>query len=112
MARLLGEGEVKAGGETWRLRFDMNVLADLEEQTGLNPVQIMTALQGDGGSVKLLRTVCHAMLKRHHPDATIEVAGDILSEAMDQLMAIIGAAMPADGQGEPGNAGAKAGRAN
>lgn len=110
MARLLGEGEAKAGGATYRLRFDMNVLADLKDRTGLNPVQIMTGLQGDGGDVSLLRVVCHAMLKRHHPTEPIEVAGDILSEDMDSLMAIISAAMPDTTQGEPGNAGAKAGQ--
>lgn len=110
MARLLGEGEAKAGGETYRLRFDMNVLADLKDRTGLNPVQIMTGLQGDGGDVSLLRTVCHAMLKRHHPTAPIEVAGDILSEDMESLMGIISAAMPDQTQGEMGNAEANAGR--
>ena len=110
MARLLGDGEAKAGGETWRLRFDMNVLADLEETTGMNPVTIMSGLQDKGGSVKLLRTVCHAMLKRHHPDASIQVAGDILSEDLDSLMAIISAAMPAEGSGGAGNGQGKAGR--
>lgn len=109
MARLLGEGTAVAGGETWRLRFDMNVLADLKDRVGLNPVQIMTGLQGEGGDVSLLRVVCHAMLKRHHPEAPIEVAGDILSEDMDGLMAIISAAMPDSAQGEPGNGAAKAG---
>ena len=111
VARLLGEGEATAGGEVFRLRFDMNVLADLKDRTGLNPVQIMTGLQGEGGDVSLLRVVCHAMLKRHHPTAAIEVAGDILSEDMDSLMAIISAALPAQDQGGPGNAEAKAGQA-
>jgi hypothetical protein len=110
MARILGEGEVTAGGETFRLRFDMNVLADLQETTGKTPVEIMSGLQDNSGSVVLLRTVCHAMLKRHHPEAPIEVAGDILSENMESLMAIISAAMPAQAQGDPGNAGAKAGQ--
>lgn len=112
MARLLGEGEVQAGGETYRLRFDMNVLADLQESTGKNPVKIMAALQDDGGSVALLRTVCHAMLKRHHPGVGVEIAGDILSEDMESLMKIISAAMPPEAQGGPGNRGAKAGQAH
>lgn len=115
MARMLGEGAVEAAGKSWRLRFDMNVLADLQERTGKTPVQVMSELQGEGGSVLMLRTVCHAMLKRHHPEAAIEVAGDILSENLDDLMKIIQAAMPdptaaaGPDAGGSGNAVAKAG---
>jgi hypothetical protein len=103
MARVLGDGEAKAGGKTWHLRFDMNVLADLQEETGKNPVQIMSELQDDGGSVVLARVVCHAMLKRFHPEATLQDAGDILSEDMDAMMTTITAAMPAPTQGDLGN---------
>jgi hypothetical protein len=112
MARMLGEGDVSAGGVAYRLRFDMNVLADLKDRTGLSPVKIMTGLQDDGGDVSLIRIVCHAMLKRYHPAEPIETAGDILSEDMDGLMAVIAAALPEAALGEPGNAAAKAGAAH
>lgn len=108
MARLLGEGSVTAGGQTYTLRFDMNVLADLEEQTGMKPVELMTSLQDEGGSVVVIRKVCHAMLKRYHSEAKIEVAGDILAEDMDGLMAIISAALPPPAKGQPGNGDATA----
>jgi hypothetical protein len=110
MARMLGEGSVKAAGQVYTLRFDMNVLADLEEETGLKPVKLMTSLQDEGGSVMLIRKVCHAMLKRHHPLATIDVAGDILAEDMEGLMAVITAAMPPQAKGQPGNGDATAGQ--
>lgn len=112
MAKLLGEGDCTAGGQTWHLRFDMNVLADLQEKTGLNPVAIMGGLQADGGDIALIRKVCHAMLKRYHPEATIDVAGDILSEDMESLMAIIMASVPeAAVAGGAGNGAAKVGQA-
>lgn len=109
MARMLGEGSVTAGGQAYRLRFDMNVLADLEEQTGQKPVAIMASLQGEGGSVVMIRKVCHAMLKRYHPLCGIEVAGDILAEDLDGLMAVITAALPPETKAKPGNGDATAG---
>lgn len=109
MAKFLGEGTVTAGGVEWHLRFDMNVLADLEERLGENPVAVLSALDGDNPSIKTLRVVCHAMLKRHHREAGMEVAGDILSEDMEGFMSIITASMPTDGGGALGNARAAAG---
>jgi hypothetical protein len=58
----------------------------------------------------VLRTICHAMLRRHHPDATPEIAGDILSEDTAAVLAIINAAMPDNTGAKPGNGAAKAGR--
>lgn len=102
MNRFLGEGEVAAGGKTYRLRFDMNVLADLEERTGRNPVELLGELDSKNPSPSTLRQVCHAMLQRHHPDAGLDVAGDILSEAMDRFLAVLMAAVPG-GEAARGN---------
>lgn len=107
--RFLGEGDVSANGKTYRLRFDMNVLADLQDQLGKNPVAIMEQLQADGGDLALLRRVCRAMLQRHHPEADMVLAGDILSEGMDEVMAVIASSMPDDAGRAPGNRKAKAG---
>lgn len=109
MSRLRGEGTVTAEGQTYRLRFDMNVLADLQERTGKNASAIMEELQADGGSIQMLRVVCHEMLQRHHPGASIGIAGDILSEDVAGVMAVIQAAMPTTPAADPGNGGAKAG---
>jgi hypothetical protein len=107
--RFLGEGQVVAGGVTYRLRFDMNVLADLEERTGKNSVDVMKALDG-GGSVKALREICHAMMMLHHPEATLLEAGNVISENLQAVMQIITSAMPPDDKARaPGNRAAKAG---
>jgi hypothetical protein len=70
----------------------------------------MKALEDKDGSVLLIRKVCHAMLKRHHPEASLDVAGDILAEDMEALMAVIAAAMPPTAKGQPGNGDAPAGQ--
>lgn len=108
MAKFLGEGSVTAAGQEWHLRFDMNVLADLEETTKTKAVALLAELDGGDPSMKVLRQVCHAMLHRHHPEAPVTVAGDILSEDMDGFMAILSAAMPAEGEMKPGNGAPKA----
>lgn len=110
MSRFLGEGRVVAGGETYLLRFDMNVLAEIEEETGRSSVEVLAEMDGGSPSIKTLRMMCRAMLMRHHPDATVQTAGDILSEDMDGFMKIVQAAMPADKDGLSGNGRAKAGR--
>jgi hypothetical protein len=110
MARILGEGAVKVGDVTWRLRFDMNVLADLQEVTGKPIEAVLAELQGGIDAVTTLRVVCHQMLLHHQPEATIRDAGGVLSEDMEAVMAIIVAAMPQPGEGDLGNAKAKAGR--
>lgn len=108
MAKFLGEGDVTAGGKTWHLRFDMNVLADLEDRTGKNAVETLAELDGANPSMKTLRLVCHTMLSRHHPEAGVEVAGDILSEDMETFMSVLAAAMPTERGGALGNGPAKA----
>jgi hypothetical protein len=106
--RFLGEGTVSANGKAYNLRFDMNVLADLEGRfPGRTAMQVLADLDGESPAIATVRQVCHAMLQRHHPDATIEDAGDILSEDMDALMGVVQSAMPQQDGGR-GNGGAKA----
>lgn len=110
MSRFLGEGTVQANGQAYRLRFDMSTLAEVEERTGRNPVEILAEMDGAAPSIATLRRLCHAMLLRHHPEASLETAGDILSEDMEGFMAIVQAALPQDGERPSGNGGAKAAR--
>ncbi len=105
MARLLGEGEVKVGDKVWRLRFDMNVLADLEESTGKSAMAVLAELDSGDRMMASRRTVCLAMLKRYHPEATAQDAGDILSEDPAAFMAILQSVMP-QGGAVAGNGGA------
>lgn len=106
MKRFIGEGVVEAGGQSYRLRFDMNVLGVIEELTGRNPVEVLSEMDGGKASIVTLRQLCHAMLMRHHPGASVETAGDLLSEDMEGVMAIVNAAISgADKGAAPAAAG-------
>ena len=95
VAKFLGEGEVTANGKTWRLRFDMGTLAELEEMfPGRRAADILQEIDGDKPSMSVMRKLCRAMMLRHHKDATLDDAADLLSEAAETVMAIVIAANP------------------
>ncbi|WP_374374966.1 hypothetical protein [Tabrizicola sp.] len=102
MARVIAEGTVEAGGQTYRLCVDADMVANLQKRTGWKPKKILAAMMANEGDVNLLRLVCHVALQRHHPTASIEVAGDILTEDMAGFGAVImagaGAWKPRGGQ--------------
>jgi hypothetical protein len=111
MAKMLGEGSATAGGKDWKLRFDMNTLADLEEMTGKPAQQVLKDMEDQNGKPMLARRlVCHAMLLHHHPEATIRDAGTILSEDTAAFAAVLKAALPDADVRAVGNVKAKAGR--
>lgn len=89
MASIVAEGTVKAGGKSYRLCIDSDMVRDLQKRTGWKPKKILAAMMEREGNVSLLRLVCHVALKKHHPAASLEVAGDILNEDMAGLGAVI-----------------------
>jgi len=89
MATVIAEGEVKAGGQTYRLCIQSDMVRELQRRTGWKPKKILAAMMAKEGDVSLLRLVCHVALQRHHPTASIDVAGDILAEDMAGLGAVI-----------------------
>lgn len=89
MAKVIAEGTARAGGSTWRLCIDSDFMPTLQKLTGRKPKQILRAMMAPAGDLALMRKVCLAMLKRHHPDAGIEVAGDIMAEDLPVVGAVI-----------------------
>lgn len=89
MATVYAEGDVTAGGQTYRLAIDSDMVRDLVRRSGKKRKQILAAMLSGAGDVRLLRMVCHVALHRHHPTASINVAGDILTEDMAGLAAVI-----------------------
>lgn len=102
MARIIAEGTVKAGGNTYRLCVDSETMHRLSKSTGKKQKQLLRAMASGAGGVELLRHVCLALLARFHPNAGIEIAGDILTEDLGGLGAVIMAASR-QGSGPFGN---------
>ncbi len=108
--RFLGEGTAFADGKTWTLRFDMNTLGNLERELGRPAMAILEEMDNGKTPVDTRRMICHAMLHKYHPDATIDDAGEILSEDPDAFFAVLQGAMPGQDGGAPGKPKAKAGK--
>ena len=89
MAEIIAEGTARAGGKTYRLAIESDMVKQLQRRTGWKPKKILKALLAKEGDLRLLRLVCHVALMRHHPTASIEEAGDIVSEDLAGLGSVI-----------------------
>lgn len=102
------KGEVAAGAYT--LRCDFNAMCNFEDATGESALDVFERFEKGGVTVKHMRAMMWAFMQHHHPDATLQEAGDLLSENSDALRAVIQASSPTpDEVGDLGNG--KKGRA-
>jgi len=70
-----GEVELTIGGESKRLRFDMQALAELEEALGLESIAEL-GKRLDNPSIKLARAVLWAGLLHTEPELTLKAVGE------------------------------------
>lgn len=74
-----GEASVTlSDGRTLTLRRDFNALAEAEEAVGVRMDVITKALQAGGPVLKFTRALLWGALRAHHPDVTLEDAGELL----------------------------------
>jgi len=110
--RFLGEATVEVDGRRYTLRCDLNAFAAFETETGENALAVIGRFEAGEVKVKHMIAMMWSFLRRHHPETTIEDAGDILSADVDSLMAVINAAGPtakeAEGLGNGGRRKVKA----
>lgn len=110
MMRIEGETSIRHNTDTFRLRFDMNVLIDFqdhdEEGRSLFIVDEGVVRQNvpdhDWKAMRLLFWLC---FRDYHPEVTLRQAGAIMSADAGHLNAIMNAAIPdaADDGGSGGN---------
>ena len=89
-------------GVEYTLVLDWNALAEFESMTGKNAMDV---IQGAGGKTPMsftdTRAIVLSAMRRHHPEATLADAGDLLSEDMTLVAALISASTPdAPGNGK------------
>ena len=92
--RFLGEASTDLDGATYTLRMDFNAMCEFEDATGKDAMETLATFEGGKVSALDLRALIWAMLKRHHPDVSAQVAGDILSADSGVLQRVLVAAMP------------------
>lgn len=68
---------LEIGGKEYTLQYGANICADLEEKLG-NP-DIPTLLESSV-SFRMMRSVFHAGLRTHHPEISLEEAGELIDE--------------------------------
>lgn len=107
--RLRGEIRVAAEGRDWTLRLDFNALCAFEEATGLDALDTLAAFERGEVKVRVLRQFFHACLQHHHPEATLQDAGLVVSESPEALNRLMTAALPDAPAAEAAPAGGGAG---
>lgn len=81
-----GEVEFKAGGETYKLRFSIDSLCELEDLSGKGIAALAQELSDPAKvSIKLMRQVFWAGLRDNHPDINLKAAGELIVEAGGML---------------------------
>ena len=103
--KFFGEVEIDSGGNKYTLRMDFNAMCEFEDVAGVNAMDAFADFEKGKISVKNMRAMMYAFLRRHHPDVTLEQAGEILSENIGALESVVSASMPtseeAEGLGKP-----------
>ncbi|GGH24428.1 hypothetical protein SAMN05444007_103398 [Cribrihabitans marinus] len=106
--RIRGEASVVIEGKTYTIVIDMNAIAGVEDATNSSWALIAGRMANDLGRFSDMRHILHQGLLRNHPDATLTLAGDILSydDGMEAVSKAIAAAFPQEenSDGESGNA--------
>jgi len=77
-----GEVSFRVDGKEYTLRYSTNALCELEDKLDLGIHEIAQRLANkETLRLKMVRAVLWAGLRDHHPDLTIEEAGELVSKA-------------------------------
>lgn len=106
--RFKGEASATLDGVTYTLRLDFNAMCAFEEATGRDAMEALAGFEAGKAKAGDLRALVWAMLQRHHPDADLTLAGDLLSEDAEVMGRVLLASMP---QADAGNVKGRKGRA-
>lgn len=100
-----GEAQFSAGGETYRLKFDFNALADYESIAGAAVWGALDRFAEGEATAEDLRAMLCACLQEHHAGITLRAAGRLMSEGRQALSRAMESALAAppseDEPGEP-----------
>lgn len=94
MAVAFGEIDVDHNGKVYSLRLTMRGLASLQDEFGHNLDPILSLKPGQLPHFGVCLRVVELALQKHHPDATKDLADDILSDDMGVFARVIAAAFP------------------
>ncbi|MFO6447866.1 hypothetical protein ACLBKU_12035 [Erythrobacter sp. NE805] len=95
-------------GERYTLVFDFEVIADFEEGLGVSIGDVLNPPGGGSPMVSRLARLMLAAIRRHHPDADLNLAGAMMTDPAiaAQFYGAVTSSMPQAGdvEGEAGSA--------
>lgn len=75
-----GEVSFEALQQSWTIKLGTNAMCEIEDRTGQSINKIGEKLNGDGFTMKLMRTVFVCGMLDHHDVITEKMVGDILDD--------------------------------
>ena len=95
--RIYGEARLSlADDRELTLRFDFGALVEAEDAAGVGTQEMMAEFSAKGGArLKTARAMLYGALRYHHPDLTLEDAGDLLMGDGEAISRAMGEAMQA-----------------
>jgi hypothetical protein len=91
--RIYGESRLPLDDRELTLRFDFGALVEAEEAAGVGTEEMMKELSGGGARLKTARAMLYGALRYHHPELTLEDAGDLLMGDGEGVSRAMGEAM-------------------
>jgi hypothetical protein len=92
--RIYGEARAQLDdGRELTLRFDFGALVEAEEAAGVGTEEMMSELAKGGARLKTARAMLYGSLRYHHPELTLEDAGDLLLSDSETVSGAMGQAM-------------------
>ena len=92
--RIFGEARVPLDdGRELTLRFDFAALCEAEEAADAGTETMMAELAKGGARLKTARAMLYGSLRYHHPELTLEDAGELLMSDSQAISGAMGRAM-------------------
>lgn len=77
---------IQIGNNTYLLRFNFDSICYIEDVTGKGMFQVLAEITA--GTLKHLRVLLHAGLRKNHPDISIDQVGELIDDA-DELNGLV-----------------------
>lgn len=89
--RLFGEAELDLGeGQSYTLRFDFNSLAEAEDAADMGIEEMLESVNSGSPRLRVAKALLWGALRHHHPDITLDEAGDLLSQDTEKVSGAMG----------------------
>jgi len=94
-----GEATFDFDGKAYTLRFDFNTICDFQEATGKEIFQTLEQMESGKADPADIRALFWAMLRDHHPEASLRDAGRMVTAGLKAMQGAALAGLPSGDSG-------------